>query len=820
MPLNPDMQSMAQQLDALRQSQFQQTGMLAGAVTALQQTIQDLANATRLGAATAQQSGGTALQSLQYGAATAMGDVQAFGGALLRMTAPAGPPPDVTMSTMAMGGGMGVGGGVDVVHGAAVGALTLGSVAAGYGAFAMPFGRAWTGGRALGRAFMGVGARGAIGAAIGGGLAVTGVGALALGAGLAVEHVANTAIEHLGAVRDINAVMRQQMWRNAPFDPNINLATANYRGVAADITLDIANMRGFSAADATTIVGGGMELGLFQGAGGGAQGIRRRASELAEAVREVTRLLGTSMEESLVMMAEIKQVGFDPMTAPGVLLASRGMGRAAGFTGAEMHRAGMVGAQAFRGTGFDPTFGFNAAQSSLAIASDLTLRGAMPKELVASFGGREAMGRQMTENLRDFVQSPYAMLAALAGPDVGIDPQQVLDVAQERFAAMTPAQVMAWTGGGWQAAAAKIDPRIWQARQAGLALLGARRLRGFEQLTPEAQGRAIAGQAQVMGLARNVNEANFLANLAQNPQTFESQAQAIKAEAIRDAEERYLQDHGMGAWLQRNIIDNAQVGVNTMVNEVVVKPTNSAKAVLDDAAAAISNHWYGVRKTTITQEALEAATERTERGRLGIEESIAGARAALILPGQLRTLGFELANIPEWEESGIHGIMGAYLRRFTDPSEERLLAIRKNIFAIQKIKGITTAERREEVERIAGELGLPASTLELGLRRAPMENIEAAILGVTVQTQQLQKEAKEEGLDLPAGAIRRIPLDVQERREFFQALTESLKKVHAEAQAAIKASELAMSAAQNPRDPKKIVTSTPSHAAMAPVGAP
>jgi len=617
MALNPDMQSMSQQLDALRQSQSQQGGMLAGAISSLQQTIQDLANATRMGVATAQQSGGTALQSLQYGAMTAMGDVQAFGGALARMAPPGGPAPDITGMAMPMGGGMMVGGGVDVVHGAAVGALALGGGAAGFAAWTLPFGRAMRGGAAVGRALAGTGIRGAIGAGLGGGLALTGVGAVALGAGLAIDYAVETGIEHMNATRDINAVMRQQMWRNAPFDPNVNMATANYRGIARQTALDISQMKGMSAADATSIVGGGMELGLFQGVG--SEGIRERATELAKAVKDMTRLLGTSMEESLTLMAEIKQVGFDPAAAPGVILASRGMGRAAGFTASEMHMAGMRGAQMFRGTALGAQFGYNAAQASLATASDLTLRGAIPNDLVANMGGRQAMGEAMGATLGRFAGGGLGMFLDLSGPGGSL--QDRLNRAQSRLSQMNLAEQLSFLGTAGQRLG-RMDPAALQREQVEIFLgqIPGDLAQELGQLGAEDRVGALAALAvRTRGLGiTNINEGRVFAAMALNPQTWEARAQAMKSELQRDRMDQFIENRGgfLGAFAPRfrgglTVLSNDLQG---LASEWIAKPVSGASETLESMTSSVYNKVLGVETRTVTAGMLQLSTEARARG--------------------------------------------------------------------------------------------------------------------------------------------------------------------------------------------------------------
>jgi hypothetical protein len=351
--------------------------------------------------------------------------------------------------------------------------------------------------------------------------------AIPMAAAIAAEEVVNVGISHMGAVRDVEAVMTQQAGRITPFNPSAGVPDArNFRG----------------------------ELGLFTGAGAEAGGLRRRAKELADSVKEMTSLLGTSMEEGLTMMAELRQAGFEGAAAPGAVLASRGRGRLGGFTAGEMHAVGMRGAQMFRGTGISPSVGFNAAQSSLAQVSDMVNNNVISNDLVASMGGRQRMAEGMTQSQLAFLQggAGRAFLAAGAGGqamDFISGRANLADAAMQGIGGrMDPTQMAMFLGRQGQIAGELGPEMIQAAQQRTLFEIAQRGGVKLEGLNRDQQIQALAGLAQtpmgqrVLGI-RGPEQAMLLATQAvAAPETMARQAQAMQK--LRPGSESHLQPSG------------------------------------------------------------------------------------------------------------------------------------------------------------------------------------------------------------------------------------------------------------------------------------
>lgn len=674
---DPGIQSISSQMEMMQQMQSAQSGMLVGAITALQQTIRDLAEAGRVGAITARQSGSAALASIQYGAATAIGDLRSVGQAIQAITPGPGPAPPVGGAMIPAGGGRTVAG-PGIVHGASVGALTgLGlageivafeAIATAGGGMAT-LGAMARGGFAVGRGLMGGGAiLGTAGGLAGGALGAAGAIAVPLAAAYAVGKVAELGIEHISAAGSINNLLRQNMWRNVPFDPNVDPSRMNFRPLAQEITRDITQMRGggFGGGEAAQIVGMGMELGLFQGAGG-ADEIRGRARDLAAAVRDMTRDLGTSLQESMMMMAEVKQAGFDPTAAGGVLIQARGMGRAGGFTGAEMHMAGMRGAQAFRGLGVSPAFGYNAAQSNLATASQLTMTGAVPPWLVASMGGRQGMADQMTQGVANFINSPIGNVFAAAMNAPG--GQGNLQGGFDELGAAA-LQGAGGTAGQYVEFLARRRGLLEQAGPEAAQAFRARMIsRAFEtevlqndpsfremwdKMDKAQRGERIGEYAAArfvgsMGIG-SADEARVLGQLTQNPQTFDSQSQAMRAEMHRTSMDRYYEEHGPMGWMRRTITRPLGRGLE-QIGADIARPFVALAAEAEEITTDVSDWMYGVEQRTISESDIRALSRTEARGARG------RGRAQVTAPRQIRRLedeaGYLIKNVEraEYEKS-------------------------------------------------------------------------------------------------------------------------------------------------------------------------
>jgi hypothetical protein len=384
---------------------------LAGQASSMQATMQNIAQATALGAQTAMHGAQTAAGAAAYGASSAFGSVLSTGQ--MAGSYFSGPQP-----IQGDPAGVGV---QDVFHGASIGGTAAGGLLAGFVGWDIGSRISPVGFGAVGKAWHGGMAAGGIRGALAGGVGAVGAGAAALAiplaASMAVERVFSIGAEQMNTIRDVNGILSNNMSRFMPFDPGreADPTAITFRREAQEITSHLGRMQEIGRANVGRFMEMGIGLGLFEGAGAeGGDGIVQKAKELADAVRDMTRLLGTSMEEGLQVMGDLRQTGMDPSRATGVAMGLQGMARFSGYSAADLHAAGMAGAAQFRGMGIGPEFGYQAATQNLATVTNMTQTGAIPLWLQASLGGREAAANAMTQGIGGFVTSDIGRAYSLA----------------------------------------------------------------------------------------------------------------------------------------------------------------------------------------------------------------------------------------------------------------------------------------------------------------------------------------------------------------------------------------------------------------------
>ncbi len=643
MPPNPDMSTVMSQMAQMQAAQASSANMLAASIGSIQQTVSQMANATQLGVQTAYHGGASALNALQLGAATALGDVAAIGGAigggLSALSGPSGPAPAPSMGGLGGAGGMAVGAG-NLAYGTSVGALGLMGAAGGYAAWEMTataMGAGFRGVTGAGRGLMaatrmgaqigartlgGGAARMALGGLIGGGAVAASAIAIPLAASLAIEEAVSVGIQHMGAVRDVSAVLAQQSDRITGFDPNVVTPRAGqFRGIAASIVGDVARAGGVGVGQAAQFISQAGEMGLFAGAAEGPGGVRGRARELSEAIKEMTSLLGTSMEEGIAMLGELRQVGISGADAPGAILAERGRARLGGFTGAEMRAVGMRGAQMFRGTGFGPSIGFNAAQNNLAQVSDMVQRGIIDNSLVSAMGGRQAMGEAMTQSQLQFMQggAGRAFLAAGAqGPSGAMDVlagrATFAQGALQGIDTSDPTKLAIFLGAQGQIAQRMGPEMIGAGQQRALLEFSRRAGLDIHGLSREQQVQALAGLAatpagqRLLGV-QGLDQATLLATQTlEGPASLTRQAQAMRIETQREGLLRYNQQNVgfSGAWFKTTTFFNE---AGAAIGAPFGAAYNNVATAWDDFSEDTGQWWNGERTEILTKGSVSAISK-------------------------------------------------------------------------------------------------------------------------------------------------------------------------------------------------------------------
>ena len=585
----------------------------------MQHTMQNMYAATSMGAQTAMSGVQMAAGSVYNGASSALGQAYSVAqGAGGMFQPPVGVPSPA--------GGVGI---PDVVHGAAVGAMTLGGMAGGIAAWG-PAAAATNlamGGTAAAKAtgFFGgfgsiVGQNYAAGAARGGMLRGIGTAALGGAGALAVPLVATAAIEKafsIGAeqmtqIRDINNTMANNMGSFGVNDQNIlSPGQANFRRTAENITNYVGNIQEIGRGQAGKFVEGAMQMGLFEGAGAeGGDGITGRARKLADAIKESSRLLNTSMEESLQVMGELRQAGFkDPIgSATSTMVGNRGMARATGgvFSAEQMHGYGMQRAMQFRGAGVAGEFGYSSATQNLTTATVMMQQNSMPDWLAMNLGGRQGVAQVLQQSMGSFMQSGLGQMNVIAQAQ-GAGGGNFSQMAQAASGQLNDPMQAAMTFGGLPQMMEDQGPQMMQAMQATNLLSVGQQVLGpkFGQSGAEQQITALTGMlsksqalSQQFGV-QDINQARAVATFAvSGGEAIQQQMNARRQEVSETLTEDYMsRNYGIrGAMYKAS-------GAVQRFGQSIAKPIGDmytgAMGAAQELTQDISHMYYGTRREVV-----------------------------------------------------------------------------------------------------------------------------------------------------------------------------------------------------------------------------
>jgi len=252
-------------------------------------------------------------------------------------------------------------------------------------------GFAWGAGKEIGLA-SGSLALGAAASAVGTPLlgAVVGLGSYALG---------STVLAPVSGMLQDKAVIEDVVRHSSKLDRGSVHAVSN---ALTDLHLNDPLL---TASDVTSIAGLGSQYGLMGDPASSSKEYLKNFRELASSAKEVATALGTSLQEGMATMAQLKGAGFSTSGAAGVVGQLHGMagGDPAGIRA--LIGTGMMGASAFHGTGMARTGGFwQAIGTSGAVGGAMGV-GDVSKEMWHQAGGKSGVTRLMLGSNMQFQQS-------------------------------------------------------------------------------------------------------------------------------------------------------------------------------------------------------------------------------------------------------------------------------------------------------------------------------------------------------------------------------------------------------------------------------
>ena len=222
---------------------------------------------------------------------------------------------------------------------------------------------------------------------------------------------ADTVVTAVNERREMNNFLENQSFRfvGAGSSMSDGRTRGMSRGARAEFTefareMDL-NDKFMDMGDLQTVLESGTSKGLFAGAGGDMESFQKKFKEITNAVKNVTRSLGQTLEEGMKTLQELKSIGVDPTQAREFISQADSMGRVAGMSGAEMLQVGTQGANMFRGTGIDMGIGAQANMMNMASVRAARDAGTISEEAVMQAGGEAAMAQRMTASGLAFSQS-------------------------------------------------------------------------------------------------------------------------------------------------------------------------------------------------------------------------------------------------------------------------------------------------------------------------------------------------------------------------------------------------------------------------------
>lgn len=262
--------------------------------------------------------------------------------------------------------------------------------------FAVQGGRAIAGGIwGAARETMSIGA-GAIGAAVGSAV-LPGVGTLA--GGIGGYMLSSTLLEPVTGMLQDRAIMEDLVRSSS------KLSAEQSRVVAADITKMHLSDPLMSSKDMMQVAGFGARFGLMGDPASSSSEYLKNFRKLTEDAKSVASALGTSLQEGMATMAQLKGAGFGVGQIGGVVdqlsgIAGGDPSKIRGLIG-----TGMMGASAFHGTGMARTGGFWQAIGTAGAVGSAFEAGDVSREMWHQAGGKSGVTRLMLGSNLQFQQS-------------------------------------------------------------------------------------------------------------------------------------------------------------------------------------------------------------------------------------------------------------------------------------------------------------------------------------------------------------------------------------------------------------------------------
>lgn len=259
----------------------------------------------------------------------------------------------------------------------------------------------------------------AIGGAIGGVMGAA-LGPAGMAIGGAVGSFAGSMLGYAGADafgdvvaqrRAMNSFLESSSFRyvsagNAMADPRMGGGmSASSRREATNFTRDMSFKDvNVDFQDLSNILQGSTDLGMLSGIKD-MESFKKKFKDIVEGVKVVSKTLGTTLQEGLQVMKDMKAINIDASQMSNVAFQASAIGKASGRTASEIVGIGLQGAELFKGTGIEAKIGYQSNVMNMASIRSARDAGILSQESIIQAGGEEALAHRMTAGGLGFMQS-------------------------------------------------------------------------------------------------------------------------------------------------------------------------------------------------------------------------------------------------------------------------------------------------------------------------------------------------------------------------------------------------------------------------------
>jgi hypothetical protein len=217
--------------------------------------------------------------------------------------------------------------------------------------------------------------------------------------------------DHVAQRREMNAFLESSSFRyigagNPMADPRLGAGMS--AGARHQVTDYMAQMQSkdtsMSFDDLSTIMREATSQGMFSGIKN-IDSFKQKFKEITEGVKVITKTLGTTLQEGIKVMEDLKAINIMPGSMSDISMQASAVGKVSGRTAQEVVGIGLQGAELFRGTGIEAKIGYQSNVMNMASIRAARDAGVLSQETIIQAGGEEALAQRATAAGLGFMQS-------------------------------------------------------------------------------------------------------------------------------------------------------------------------------------------------------------------------------------------------------------------------------------------------------------------------------------------------------------------------------------------------------------------------------